>query len=329
MNKSDSEEIIKRIKPKLKAVWDARWFIITINGAIFVLTTLYLLFFVNPYFESTVYILPDSGMKSSITDQFSGIASLAGVNLGGGNSTALYPQLLTSESVLGPVLRAKFISSKGEDNENLIEYFGVDAPGNYPDSTRQRLLFLKALKFLKGMLTTDYDLATKMVTVKIRADKPELASQIVNKIILSLEKYLKTQRKSYATEQRQYIETRIGQVKDSLMNAENTLAAFEANNRNVTQSPELSLVKSRMQRSVTLLNTVYLQLAQQYELAKIQEVKDTPVLNVEEYAQNPVVKAGPHRVITLMTIIFMTFLITVVYFYFSNDLKKFLLQLKN
>ncbi len=48
-------------------------------------------------------------------------------------------------------------------------------------------------------------------------------------------------------------------------------------------------------RNVEILQTVYVELTKQLEIAKIDEIKDAPVLNVKEFAKSPVKKAGPRR----------------------------------
>ncbi len=59
------------------------------------------------------------------------------------------------------------------------------------------------------------------------------------------------------------------------------------------------LEQTRLSRSVEILNAVYLELSKQLELAKIDEVKDTPVLNIKELANNPIVKDRPEKSISI------------------------------
>ena len=89
------------------------------------------------------------------------------------------------------------------------------------------------------------------------------------------------------------------------------------------------LEQGRLQRNVQILNTVYLQLAQQSELAKIQEVKDTPVINIEESAKNPVIKTGPKRAISLIIIMFFSVLFSAVYLMFTSKIKLYFRIVKN
>ena len=81
-------------------------------------------------------------------------------------------------------------------------------------------------------------------------------------------------------------------------------------------------------RNVEILQTVYVELTKQLEIAKIDEIKDAPVLNVKEFAKSPVKKAGPKRTIWLIIILFFSVLITGAYFLYKNDFKKYTKMLK-
>ena len=73
-----------------------------------------------------------------------------------------------------------------------------------------------------------------------------------------------------------------------------------------------------------ILNGVYLELSKQLELAKIDEIKDTPIVNVQEYAKNPIVKSGPHRLIILIVILLCSILLSSMYITFEDNIKKYI-----
>ena len=76
-------------------------------------------------------------------------------------------------------------------------------------------------------------------------------------------------------------------------------------------------------RNVEILQTVFIELTKQLEIAKIDQIKDAPVLNVKEYAKNPVKKAGPKRASSLIIIMFFSVVLSGLYFIFKNDVKKY------
>lgn len=67
------------------------------------------------------------------------------------------------------------------------------------------------------------------------------------------------------------------------------------------QLPELGLEAGRLIRSVKIQETLHELLVQQYEMARIQEAKDTPTMDVLDFAIPPTEKSKPRR--TLIVII--------------------------
>ncbi len=147
----------------------------------------------------------------------SGIASLAGVSVGAGSPTEIYQALISSEAVLSPVIYAKYKTEEYPDSVNLIQYFEIEPKNSLSPDLQKRNMFLKEFKDLqKARLATDVDRMTKILTVTATMPEAQLSADVANNIAESLDNYIRTKRKSYASEQRLYIEKRLGQVKDSL-----------------------------------------------------------------------------------------------------------------
>src|ERR1035437_2686979 len=94
------QNFVDKFRPFLHKLWIKRKKLLIINGTILILTLLYLLFIVKPYYESSVIILPEYGSKSNMLSQLSGLAALAGVRVGEVAATELYQNILHSESVI-------------------------------------------------------------------------------------------------------------------------------------------------------------------------------------------------------------------------------------
>ncbi len=255
--------------------------------------------------------------------QLSGLASIAGVKVGDSAPTEIYQNLVSSETVLQYVIYGKYLTEEFPDSVNLIKYFDMDETDNNP-AIQKRKNFLKLYeKLTKDKISTDVDRMTKILNVTVVMPEPQLSADVANKMAESLDLYVRTQRKSYATEQSFYLEKRTAQIKDSLNFAEDKLKDFREQNRITTQSPNLLLEQGRLMRNVEILQTVFIELTKQLEIAKIDQIKDAPVLNIKEYAKNPVKKAGPKRTITLVTLMFFSFLFSSLYFIFRDDVKKY------
>ncbi len=323
------KDFVKKVKPYKEQLWAVRKKFLLVNFIVLILALAYLLFLTNPYFESTVTILPEYGSKSSTLGQFSELAAIAGVNLGEASPTEIYQNLISSELVLGNVIYAKYQTKEFSDPVNLIEYFEINENDEKP-AIQKRKNFLVLYKILlEARIATDIDRMTKILNVTVTMPEAQLSADVSNKLVQSLDLYIRTQRKSYATEQSFYLERRIEQVKDSLITAENKLKSFREQNRITSQSPNLLLEEGRLFRNVEILQAVYIQLTKHLEIAKIDEIKDAPVLNVKEFAKNPVKKAGPKRASSLIIIMFFSFLLSSSYFLYKDDFLRYFKLLKS
>jgi uncharacterized protein involved in exopolysaccharide biosynthesis len=326
MEKKTTEEkiqdFIEKIRPYLLKLWDKRKKLLIINGVIFTITLLFLLFIVKPYYESSISILPEYGSKSNMLSQLSGLAALAGVRVGEVSATELYQNIIQSESVIGPVIYGRYLTKEYPDSVNLIQYFDVDIKDKNPEIQKRKRFLAVNESLTKVNISTDIDRITKILTVKVTMPEAQLSADVVNKLVESLDFYIRTKRKSYAGEQRYYLEKRVMQIKDTLRICENKLRDFREQNKMITQSPNLLLEQGRLMRNIEIQQSVYIELTKQLELAKIDEIKDAPILNVKEYAQSPIKKAGPKRVNMLILILFFSFLISITYFLFEDPLKK-------
>jgi uncharacterized protein involved in exopolysaccharide biosynthesis len=173
------------------------------------------------------------------------------------------------------------------------------------------------------------DRMTKILTLTLTMPEAKLSADVVNNLAESLDKYVRTKRKSYASEQRIYIEKRLDQLRDSLSLAEEKLKNFREQNRLVLQSPTLLLEQGRRMREVEILNAVYVELNKQLEIAKIEEIKDAPVLNIKEFARDPIIKAGPKRITTFLLLMFISILLSFLFYAFQPQLKQYYQMIKS
>ncbi len=323
------KEITNQVLPNIKYILNNKTRIIIVNfiGAVFI--ALFLLFFVQTYYESNVVILPEFGSKSTVLSQFSSIASLAGIKIGDSNPIQIYNNLLNSEEILKDVIFAKYKTEEFKDSVNLVQYFEVEPPEDEPLEIQQRATFLSIYdKLTLTLMSSEYATETGILTYTVKMPEAKLSSDVANKIAESLDKYIRTERKTYASEQKYYLEKRIVQVQDSLTIAEETLKQFRVSNRNVSQSPQLLLQQARLIRNTEILQAVYLELRKQFEIAKFDEIKDTPILNVREKAQQPLEKAGPRRALIFIVLMFFYFLATLTYYYSKPSLLNYLEVIK-
>jgi uncharacterized protein involved in exopolysaccharide biosynthesis len=324
------KETVDKLRPFIKKFWASRWKLVYINGGVIVVTVLILLFLIKPYYDSSVVILPDLGNNgiSSVLSQFSGLASLAGVNVGQSDPSAIYESLVKSEAILEPVVYHKYNTKEFNHPVNLIEYFEIDPDKSLPDSLQPRQMFLDLLKKLDdNRISTDVDRTTSILTITVRMPESRLSADVANEIAESLNNYVVEQSSFKAKEERKYLQKRVSDVKDSLAIAEDNLKKFSELNR-IAQSPQLLLEQARLTRIVEIKQALYIELVKQYEIAKLNELNDTPVINIREKAKGPVKKTGPKRSLIFILVMFFSFSLVCLYIAFEGTIKRCYLYLR-
>ncbi len=318
------KNLIDKLRPSTKKLWEVRKKLIIFNGVIAVLALLYLLLLTKPYFESSVTILPEFGNKSTTLAGFSQLATLVGVRSAEGAPAEIYQNLLTSEIVLEDVIYSKYKTIKFRDSVDLIKYFNALYEDNNEDESERQIFLNIYRKLANHLIRTNVDRLTKILTLTVTMPESQLSADVANNIAESLDKYIRTKRKSFASEQKFYIEKRIEQLKDSLTAAEEKLKNFSEQNRLIVQSPQLILERGRLMRNVEILNAVYIELNKQLEVTKIDEIKETPVVNIKERAKEPFYKAGPARASNFLTLLFMSVVLSSMYFLFKDRFVRFI-----
>jgi uncharacterized protein involved in exopolysaccharide biosynthesis len=321
---------LRAIAPHVKRLWRARWKLLKVNGIVAIAYAIVLFFSPGKNYVSAITILPEYGNKQSMLGSLGDLAALAGLSIGDNAPTSIYQNLLRSEAVISPVIYEKYKTEAFSDSVDLREYFKLEMETAVRPEQRERLRFLRFYKVLtERLIETDIDRETKILTVNVTMPESQLSADVANKLAASLDEYIRTRRKSYASAQRRYIEQRISQVSDSLTLAEDQLKHFRQKNRVIEQSPDLLLNQTRLMRNVDIMQTVFAQLMGQLELVKIDEIRDTPVLNIKELARDPVVPLGPSRRSKLMVIVLLSVLLTGVYFIYEFDIKSYAKGLRN
>jgi uncharacterized protein involved in exopolysaccharide biosynthesis len=325
----DLKSFLLTVKKTLLQLWDARKQLAIINGSLAVIFTAGLFIFGKPYYESTITILPEYGNKLPLGG-LSGLASLAGLSMGDAAPTEIYENLILSESVLAPVFYSKYATQEFPDSVNLIQYFELEPDEDLPQPMQRRKMFLELYKrFTERHIRTDLGRVNRILDVTVTMPEPALTSEVANRIMKQLDEYVRVKRKSNAFNQRFYIEKRINQVKDSLETAEDMLKRFREKNRIILQSPELLLEQTRLIRNVEIIQAVFMQLTQQLELAKIDEIRDAPVVNIKENADVPIIKKGPKRFIILVILMMVSVVVTALYQIALPQLRDYYLYLRS
>jgi len=223
-------------------------------------------------------------------DQQSGLARVAaqfGVAAPGTQELgpAFYVEFLTGRTVLTEVVLGQYSlqTDTGTATGTLLDLLEVRAPN-------QSLRIEKGLKALRRRLTTDLSLRTGVVSFAVQAPNPVLAKEVAQRFLDEVNRFNVERRQSRARAQRVFAESRLAELKPALREAEDQLQSFIQQNRDFRNSPQLTFQQERLAREILLRQQAYMMMNTAYEQARIDEVRDTPVITIVEA---PAVPARP------------------------------------
>ena len=229
-------------------------------------------------FRSSAAFTPQSGAQSSL----GGLASLAGQfgvqvpGVEGGDSPEFYQELLGSREILGPVLEESYEVGDDGERRTLVEL--IDEGGRTPAERLDRALEW----FRRKALSSSVVRQTGIVDVSVTTRWPEVSLGAASDILAGIQDFDLQTRQTRARAERAFLEGRVDEARDDLLATESELQAFLQQNRQFSGSPELQFRYERLQRAVATRQQVYTGLVEAYEQARIQEVRNTPVITVLE-----------------------------------------------
>jgi uncharacterized protein involved in exopolysaccharide biosynthesis len=224
----------------------------------------------------------------------SSIAAQFGVNVAssdGLSSPLFYPELVRSPQFLGAIADSTY-ALNGQPPRPLADIYEIPAG----DARARRAA---AIRTLSGNLQVNAAPRTGIVTVGVTASSPALARDLADRILAEITRFNQHTRQGRAAAERSFIERRLSDVRDSLRRAEDRLQAFLLENRDIRTSPAVAFRHARLEREVEAQQILLSTLLPSYEQAKIEEVRDTPVITVIRRPEAPV-NADPRGRVRLM-----------------------------
>jgi hypothetical protein len=128
-------------------------------------------------------------------------------------------------------------------------------------------------------LAFEKDIQSSFGVIKVTAPEPLFAKELADVVLAELESLNRHYKSLTVSEKTTFIENRIAAVENDLEKSEKVLKDFNEKNRQAT-SPSLLLELNRLERNVDIQEGVFLTLKQQLELAKIEEVQETSVIQI-------------------------------------------------
>jgi uncharacterized protein involved in exopolysaccharide biosynthesis len=231
------------------------------------------------HYTSSSAFVPQSrrGSQSGV----SGLAAQLGVMIPGADASqgpAFYVDLATSRNLLGRLVQDTLPLSDGPTT--LVDWYGV---GGATDGARREV----AIDRLRHDLMATVATKTGVVHVDVTMRSAALAALVNAHLLELLNEFNLHTRQSQAGSERRFTERRMTEVRTDLREAENRLASFLKVNRDYQNAPDLRFQFDRLSREVSIQQQLFVSLAQAFEQAKIDEVRDTPVISVVESPEVP------------------------------------------
>jgi uncharacterized protein involved in exopolysaccharide biosynthesis len=175
------------------------------------------------------------------------------------------------------------------DSAPLIDILDIQE-----DNPRQRME--SGVEWLRDHSSANVDAKTGTIEFSVELPDPDLAAAVASHMVGLLNDFNQRTRNLRARERRKFTEARSLEAQKDFEIAEDSLRDFLTRNRQFEFTPQLLFERNRLERQVTLRQEVYQTLRREFEIARIEEVNDTPVLTVVDPAVAPAKPSSPRRV---------------------------------
>jgi uncharacterized protein involved in exopolysaccharide biosynthesis len=254
-----------------------------------------------------------SGALGKAGSSVAGIADMLGMGStpalsalsGGTRSPDFYGALLTSKDVLDSIVNTQYHTR--QFTGDLVKYLKMKRP------TRAESEFAALLKVKKKLLEISVDSKTEMVGFTVETTDPELSAQIARHLLDEMNEFNLQRRQTTAGAERQFAEQRKSEALSDLEKAEQAMADFDSRNRSVNQSPLLMTERQGLERRIEIAEQVYMQLVQEYETSRIEEVRNTPVITVVDNPERLVEPIPRNTIVKMIVAGFVGSLLTLIY----------------
>jgi uncharacterized protein involved in exopolysaccharide biosynthesis len=293
-------------------------------------------------YTATSTIVPQLGGDSgSKMGGLGGLAALAGINLdmqqGSDLSPIVYPQIVNSitfqlelmntplnfEDIPQPVTLFDYVTKLQKPSAlGILKKYTLGLPGlilsalkGVPkEGTENSNNELKPLsltqdqvrvqKLIKTMVSLNVNAKEGYLTIVANLEEPLIAAQMTLMVQNLLQKYITQFKTQKSQANLDFIETSFLEAKKEFEQAQIKLAI--ATDRSKAFTNGLSKIETdRLQSQYTITFGVYQELAKQYEQAKIQVKKDTPVFTVVDPPVVPSKRTKPNRSLIVIVWLFL------------------------
>jgi uncharacterized protein involved in exopolysaccharide biosynthesis len=233
------------------------------------------------------------------------LAGQFGINVGSRSqslSPDFYVQLVESRAILSKLAADSFAMRAGampagggkRPLPQVLEVRGESASERHASS----------VLWLARAVSASAAPESGIVTIAVKSLDPVLSAGIAGRILELVHVFNQQTRQSQAAAEAGFVEQRAEDALSQLRAAESELQRFLERNRQFRSSPQLTFERERLQREVAMRQEVYTSLIQSLEEARIDQVRNTPLVTVIDQAEAPF-RRDPRR-LSLFAVIGLT-----------------------
>lgn len=273
----------------LVTVWRGKFLIIA-TTVLFLVPAIILSRMEKPLFQSTSkFICRTSGQSGG--GQLDLVAKLTGLRAdagSGGDPSAYFGEILLDEDFLSDFTGRKW-EFKG-DSLDLAAIWKMKPDQTLPNWERVWRKEVVSVMRSPKRINLAKNRTNGVFILDTYFESPELAQAVNQHLIVRFNEYIREDLLSNSRNKREFIEERLKEVEVELARVEATLVAFMERNKDVA-APKIFSEMERLRRTKSITQEIFLQLKKEYELAKIDELKDLPLLEIISKPTVPVVKS--------------------------------------
>ena len=321
---------------------------------------IFALFQPNEFTSSTTFIPQlSSGVKTG-GSSLSGLASLAGINIGSMESSSEFPPTLYPQVVNGVPFRLDLLSSKiSFDSESVMvkDYFlNNNVSMNLFGTIKKYTIGLPSL--ILGSFNDQVEILDQSIIYSVTEEDKDLFEHINNNLSLSInekegfitisftdsnknvaaqitqiaqnllqEKIIEFKNMS-SKEMLDFALKQYSEKKDSYEKLQDERALFVDKNINISSSLFQNKL-SRLDSEVNILESIVQQLASQVEQAKLQVNKDTPVFTTIQPVTIPYDRSAPKRSLIVIVFVFLGLVLSIGFVLIKDPAKEILRSIRS
>lgn len=199
-------------------------------------------------------------------------------------TSEFYNKLLRTQVVLAPIASDTFVVHEmGDERRSFMDLFGVPEG---PSDVRLG----RGVKLLSSLVVSSVGKTTGIVEISVLTHWPSVSLALATKLVDGVNDYNRRTRRSQASGERVFFESRLAEAGRNLRVAEDRMQQFFDSNKRIEGSPGLTFERGRLERELTLRSQLFSMLSTSYEDVRVREVRDIPVIGTFE---PPMVLAQP------------------------------------